>query len=60
MARLFACIISARIKRAREVLLSVAREFSYSIETMNDGILFDVSGLERLVGDRDTIAKKIM
>lgn len=60
MARLFACIISADIKRDKALLISVAREFAYSIETLDDGILFDVSGLERLIGDRDPIAARIM
>lgn len=60
MARLFACIISANIKQDDAALLSVAREFAYSIETLDDGILFDVSGLEKLIGDRDAIASKIM
>ena len=59
MARLFACIISPDIKRDKTSLTAVAREFSYLIETLDDGILFDVSGLERLVGDRDAIAAKI-
>lgn len=59
MARLYACIISANIKQDDAALLSVAREFAYSIETLDDGILFDVSGLEKLVGDRDSIASKI-
>lgn len=60
MARLFACIISANIKQDKAALISVAREFSYSIKTLDDGILFDVSGLERLIGDRDAIASKVM
>ncbi len=56
MARLFACIISPDI----ESLRVIAREFSYLIETLDDGVLFDVSGLERLIGDRDSIASKIV
>ncbi len=60
MARLFACVISANIKQDKAALISVAREFSYSIRTLDDGILFDVSGLERLIGDRDAIASKIV
>lgn len=60
MARLFACIISANVKQDKSALLSVAREFSYSIETLDDGMLFDVSGLERMIGDRDAIAAKIV
>lgn len=60
MARLFACIISPDIKRDKTSLMAVATEFSYLIETLDDGILFDVSGLERLVGDRDAISAKIV
>ena len=60
MARLFACIISPDIKRDKASLTSVAKEFSYQIETLDDGILFDVSGLERLIGDSERIASKIL
>lgn len=59
MARLFACIISADVKRDKAGLISVAREFAYSIETLDDGILFDVSGLERMMGKPDAIATGI-
>lgn len=47
------------MKQDKDVLLSVAREFSYSIEILDDGILFDVSGLERLIGKPEVIAAKI-
>ena len=60
MAKLFACIISKDIKRDKASLTAVAREFSYLIETLDDGIMFDVSGLGRLVGGRDAIALKIL
>lgn len=60
MSKLYACIISADVKRDKEVLISVARQFSYSIEMLDDGILFDVSGLERLVGKPGRIAQKIL
>ncbi|MDI1240588.1 MAG: hypothetical protein PSX80_01545, partial [bacterium] len=60
MARLFACIISPDITRDKTSLTSVATEFSYLIETLDDGILFDVSGLERLVGNRDAVSAKIL
>lgn len=60
MSRLYACIVSADVKRDKEVLQSVARQFSYSIEMLDDGILFDVSGLERLIGKPDQIAQKIL
>lgn len=60
MSRLYACIISADPKRNKEPLTSVARQFSYSIEMIEDGILFDVSGLERLIGNPGLIAQKIL
>lgn len=60
MARMFACIISPDIKRDKAALTAVAREFSYLIETLVDGILFDVSGLERLMGDRDSVSDNIV
>ena len=42
--RLYACIISVDVKRDKAALLSVAQQFSYSIEILEDGILFEVSG----------------
>lgn len=60
MSRSFACIISADMKQNREALLSVARRFAYLIEVLDDGILFDVSGLERLIGGHEKIAQKIV
>src|SRR5689334_7716502 len=60
MSRLYACIISTDAKRDREVLLSIARRFSYNIETLEDGVLFDVSGLKRLVGAPQKISQKIL
>ena len=58
--RLYACIISADAKRDKAILLSVAQQFSYSIEMLEDGILFDVSGLQNLVGDGNKISQKIL
>src|SRR3954463_15684019 len=60
MSKLYACIISADVKQDRDALVSIARQFSYSIETLEDGILFDVAGLERLIGDGDQIANSIL
>jgi protein ImuB len=60
MAKLFACIISPDIERDKAFLTAVAREFSYLIETLDDGILFDVSGLERLIGSTEAIIAKIL
>lgn len=57
MSRLFACLIS---DVDRPTLVSIARSFAHSIETLEDGVLFDVSGLERLIGRPETISKKIV
>jgi hypothetical protein len=59
-SRLYACIISADAKKDRAVLLSIAQQFSYGIELLSDGILFDVSGLQHLLGDPDKISQKIL
>jgi protein ImuB len=58
--KLYACIISADAKKDKAVLLSVAQQFAYSIEMLEDGILFDVSGLQNLVGDPNKISQKIL
>src|SRR5829696_5643360 len=60
MSRLYACIISVDAKRDRAILLSVAQQFSNSIELLEDGILFNVSGLQNLIGDADKISQKIL
>ena len=57
--KLYACIISPDIKRDRDVLLSVAQQFSHHVELLEDGILFDVSGLQNLIGPPDKISQKI-
>jgi protein ImuB len=57
--KLYACIISTDVKRDKPVLLSVAQQFAYSIEWLDDGIVFDVSGLQNLVGDKQKILQKI-
>lgn len=58
--KLYACIISSDIKRDRNTLLMVAQQFSYSVELLEDGILFDVSGLQNLVGDTNKISQNIL
>ncbi len=60
MSKLYACIISEDAKRDKAVLVSVAKQFSYSIETLEDGVLFDVSGLENLIGDPGQLIKNIL
>ena len=50
MSKLYACIISEDAKKDADALTAVAHEFAYSMERIEDGILFDVSGLQKLVG----------
>ena len=59
-AKLFACIISPDVGRDEEILLSIAYSFAYRVEVLEDGVLFDVSGLEKLVGNTQTLAKGIL
>ncbi|MBK9154254.1 MAG: hypothetical protein IPM25_08575 [Chloracidobacterium sp.] len=59
MSRLYACVISPDAAERGDALLSVAGQFSYSIRTLEDGVVFDVSGLERLIGKPAVIAKKV-
>ncbi len=59
MPKLYACIISTDLKRDKGSLLSVAHQLSSGIEMLEDGVLFDVSGLQNLIGDADTIALRI-
>ncbi|MGB7202232.1 MAG: hypothetical protein WBD16_08175 [Pyrinomonadaceae bacterium] len=60
MSKLFACIISESANRDEAVLLSVAQNFSPRIERLDDGVLFDVSGLTRLIGDEKAIEQHIV
>jgi len=58
--KLYTCIISPDIARDKAALISVAGQFAHSIEVIEDGILFDVSGLERLIGKLDRVAQKVL
>jgi len=60
MSKHFACIISPDVKRDEEALLSIAYSFAYRVEMLTDGVLFDVSGLEKLVGNTNAIARGIL
>ena len=60
MSKLFACIISESASQSETVLLSVAQNFSPRIERLDDGVLFDVSGLTRLIGDGQAIERNIV
>jgi len=57
MSKLFACLVS---DVDRGALVSAARNFSHAIQTIEDGVLFDVSGLGRLIGRPETVTKKIV
>jgi protein ImuB len=60
MSRSIACIISPDVKHDKEDLLFVAGQFSHAIEVLEDGLLFDVSGLGRLIGNSKAVAKKVL
>ena len=57
MSKLYACITSSS---DRPALVAIAQQFAYAIETTDDGIVFDVSGLERLMGKRERIEQGIL
>lgn len=59
MPKLFVCITVDDVSAARHSLLAVAREFSFAIEVIEDGIIFDASGLERLVGSPERVARRV-
>lgn len=59
MSKLYACIITEDIKRDGAALLALAHDFAYAIEMLEDGILFDVSGLQNLMGPPAEIAQRI-
>ncbi len=60
MSKVYACIISQTAGQDAEILLAIAYGFAYRVEMLGDGVLFDVSGLEKLVGDEKRIARKIV
>src|SRR4051812_40287353 len=59
-SKLFACIISPDLKRDEEILLSIAYSFAYRVEVLADGVLFYVSGLEKLVGNTEAVAREML
>lgn len=59
MSKLYACIISENVKKDKAILLSVAEAFSSNIEMLEDGVLFDVSGMKTLIGNADKIYSEI-
>ncbi len=60
MSRAYACIISPNAHEDAAILSAIAYGFAYRIEMLGDGVLFDVSGLEKLVGDGNKIAQNIV
>lgn len=60
MSKLYACVISPDVREDEQMLLSLAYEFAYRVELLEDGVLFDVSGLEKLVGDPKAIAGRVL
>lgn len=56
MSRLYACIISDAEKAE---LVAVAGKFAYRIEWLGDGVLFETSGLEKLIGPPASIVESI-
>lgn len=60
MPKLYACIISPDVSRDKVALIAVASEFAHAIEVLADGVLFDVSGLTRLIGDGQAIERNIV
>src|SRR6187399_62616 len=41
-------------------LITIANQFSYRIETIDGGVLFDISGLENRIGSPTQIAESIV
>lgn len=60
MSRSYACIISQNAELDAELLVAVAYGFASRVECLDDGVLFDVSGLEKLIGDEKRVAQKIV
>jgi hypothetical protein len=56
MSRLYACIVSDSDK---EKLVSIARQFAYGVELLDDAVLFDISGTRNIFGAPEEIAQKI-
>jgi protein ImuB len=59
-SRLYACIISPNAAADEVDLLSIAYGFAYRVERLDDGVLFDVTGLEKLVGNHKAVAREVL
>lgn len=53
-------MISPDVLPDKAALIAVAGEFAHAIEVLADGVLFDVSGLTRLIGNRQAIERNIV
>src|SRR4051812_38053070 len=60
MSKLYACIISQDAKKNEDALLSIAYGFASRVQVLEDGVLLDVSGLEKLIGNAKQVAKAIV
>jgi hypothetical protein len=60
MSKLYACIISQDAKKNEDTLLSIAYGFASRVQVLEDGVLLDVSGLEKLIGNAKQVAKAII
>ena len=58
--KLYACIISQDAKKDEEALLSIAYDFASRVQMLEDGVLLDVSGLEKLIGNTKQVAKAMV
>jgi protein ImuB len=60
MSKLYACIISENARADSEILSAIAYRFASGVEMLEDGVLLDVSGLEKLMGNANQLAKNIL
>jgi hypothetical protein len=60
MSKLYACIVPEPGVANAPRLTALAEQFSYRIEAAEDGVLFDVSGLENRIGPPGAVAQSIL
>jgi protein ImuB len=60
MSKLYACIVPDPGVANAPRLTALAEQFSYRIEAAEDGVLFDVSGLENRIGPPGAVAQSIL
>jgi hypothetical protein len=60
MSKLYACIAGVRSAECEvRSLVLIAQRFSHRVEAIEDGVLFDVSGMHNRIGSPAQIAGKI-